>query len=367
MPRQRAATSALLVAAASLAGCHWFFAYEAAHDSARARDLVTGDGAPLPDAARSPDWARDVRPDLAKPDAKKAEASVSPCDKNGICESGESCGGGCSDCCGCHDVDCAQPNTKCTGAGTLTTLAGSWKPGVPQQIAGPFSLAAVAAGKLALRVHLCELDLSKIGFTGTSPTSAKGAYVGFGVASTMPNGVPYRPANGIWYEVTSEMPSTGDAYWNGGPFTHTDGYRKYMFQTWISGSATPSPLGHQYNLEKSVVLGAKYAGADVLDLRLEVTAGSGTYTYQAFSRLKLSAATVDGCNFAYPWNYALNNTPADLAWIKFRKSYPSGPDFETASLGSAPVSLYIWAFSGASASNTPYTITWKRAAVEHQP
>jgi hypothetical protein len=357
-PRAAAALVALLL----LAGCHWLLPFPAARDAARG-DADTGSqdrpvASDQPDEARR-DGARDGRGEAVKVDHGP------PVCGNKICEPGEHCPA-CGDCCGCDNVDCGAATVKCTGAGSITSPAGSFKVAPALPFGWGVILGSAPAGKVGMRLHLCGLDLSQVTYTGKSwlNTTDLGANLSFGLASTPPeNAYPGRPANGIWFEVTSATPGT-DAYWDGtGPYTNSDGFRKYNFQTWYP---TLSALGQQYNIEHGAVAGAKYIGADVFDLRLEMTPQGGpSFKYQAWTRLHVSSAKIDGCSWA--WNDALNTQTPDAAWLLLKK-WPGGTvDYETATLSPAGGNVYIWAASGGNPANTGYTITWAGASLELPP
>lgn len=367
-------------------GCHLVFGHAPAASKSEARvadavaDAPRADGvtardraveAVLPTADLRADRSRDRGADAAKadkaaPDKAKADNATPSCKVDGTCSAGESCAAGCADCCGCGEADCGAAGTTCvTTGGAFATAAGAWqvKPAIPLS-----SVPYPGTGKV--RLNLCGLSLGGVTFTGTSPlnTADRGAYAAVGLAANAPT--VREPAQAIWFVVTSTMPSTQTS-WDGQPATHDQKYRKYLFQTYYRGAGPVgvlSLLGHQYNVEKGSVAGSKYLGADVLDLRLEVTPkAAGVFSYQAWARLKLSSATVDGCPYLH--NTALNNTAPAAAWVLLRKhSLPSKDDYETSdALSWGNARAYLWAYNGASASNTSYPITWTSASLQLIP
>ena len=217
-------------------------------------------------------------------------------------------------------------------------------------------------GSQRLRFYLCGVSFSQVQFTGTNPLdSGKGAYVGFGPA---PSVTVTQPPSAIWLNVTSTMPPTQTGCGGISPATHDQGFRKYLIQTWYNtGSPTESAtVKHQYNVEKGGTIDPKYAAADRLDLRLELSvAASGGYQYQAASRLHLSPAALDGCSNG--WNSAIN-TKGNQAWVVLNNG---GSTQVVPGLSLAGAKAFIWVSNGADTSNVGHVVTYQRAAVELIP
>jgi hypothetical protein len=226
------------------------------------------------------------------------------------------------------------------------------------------------AGPITIEIR--GLNLSTVKYTGAlswpATSNDTGAFAGYGL----------KGSGNVLYQVVS--PCNGK-YWDGtGPFTNSDGYRKYLFQ---GSDGTGQHGNHQFNVEKYG--NGSNPSYDTVDIRFIYS--TDTPNIQAWNRLRASSAWDNGNRLAKwggPWNIAINTatpgtvdnifdgtyTPvsgetatANGAWVPMY----DGPWNTSADMSAVKPYVFIqnWAF--VNTDNAPYSVSWENLVVTGIP